>query len=104
MRKSRSVDLTLLLAVAPLVAGCGGPRCVDPDGARLEDQQCDPASPVYRPAARWVQGGRSGSGGAHGGWFGRGGSAGVGRGGSAGVARGGFGSTGAGHAGGHGGT
>lgn len=94
-RKSRLVDLTLLLAVAPLAAGCGGPRCVDPGGQRLEDQQCDPESPIYRSDARWVEGGRSGSGGAHGGVSGRGG--------SAGVARGGFGGTGAGHAGGHGG-
>ncbi|HET9553446.1 MAG TPA: hypothetical protein VFP50_10805 [Anaeromyxobacteraceae bacterium] len=103
MARARRLDLTLLLAVAPLVASCGGGaeerHCVGADGRYLEDRDCDPQSPTYRQSAHWVYVPHRyyGGAGTHAGGYVSATSPGRG---SSGVARGGFGSTGTAHAGG----
>ena len=111
-RKTRRLDLTLLLAVAPLVAGCDGPEerhCVDAEGVYRPDEEClAPASasgtwdqaPPRRVHWVYVPQHHYGGIGTHAGSYVH--STSPGRG-SAGVSRGGFGSTGAAHAAGHGG-
>ena len=106
-RARRNVELTLLLAVAPLVAACGGAEerhCVGSDGVYLGDACCDQRAACYAPGAHYVYV-------PHRYYTGAGSHAGAWRSatspsshGSGSVARGGFGSTGAGHGvGGHGG-
>ena len=104
-RARRNVELTLLLAVAPLVA-CGGAEerhCVGPDGVYLGDACCEERAPCYAPGAHYVYVPHRyyGGAGSHAGsWR----SATSPSRGAGSVARGGFGSTGAGHGvGGHGG-
>jgi hypothetical protein len=103
-RKTRHLDLTLLLLVAPLFAGCRGDgpedrHCVGPDGRYVDDWGCEPTHPQYVGGSHWVyvpRGHYSGVGTASG-RFGGATSPGSGH---ATVSRGGFGGTGAGHVGG----
>jgi hypothetical protein len=100
-RRTRHLDLTLLLAVAPFFAACDGREerhCVGPDGVYLPDPGCDPASPRWVGGSHWVYVPRSHfSGmGTHAGAFRGSTSPGSGH---AAVSRGGFGHTGAGHVG-----
>lgn len=101
-RKTRHLDLTLLLLVAPFFAGCddGGPEerhCVGPDAVYLEDGRCEPAGPGYVAGSHWVYVPRHyyGGVGASAGRFASATSPGSGH---ATVSRGGFGATGAAHA------
>lgn len=102
-RATRRLELSLLLAVAPLFAACTGPEerhCVGPDGVYLADACCDASAACHVPGTHYVYVPRRhyGGVGAHAGsWVSRTSpspsAAGV-------VSRGGFGHTGAGHAGG----
>jgi hypothetical protein len=95
-RASRHVELSLLLAVAPLFAACGPSSavCVGRDGAVLAEECCDPGAACHVDGAHRVYQRRSSGGGHASSWSG-----GSSRSGSSGAARGGFG----GHGGGHGG-
>jgi hypothetical protein len=101
-RKTRHLDLTLLLLVAPFFAACddGGPEerhCVGPDGIYLEDGRCETGNARYATGSHWIYvPGRHYSGvGTSAGHFIGATSPGSGH---AVVARGGFGATGAAHA------
>jgi hypothetical protein len=55
-RRSRRLELSLLLAVAPLV-GCDGPedrRCVGPDGVYLQDRCCEATAACHVPGSHYV--------------------------------------------------
>jgi len=101
-RKTRTPDLRLLLAVAPLFAACEdrGPEarhCVGPDGIYLEDERCEPAHPRFHSGAHYVHvpGSHYTGAGTHAGAFTHSTTPGSGH---AAVSRGGFGSTGSAHA------
>jgi hypothetical protein len=56
-RRSRHLQLSLLLAVAPLVGGCDGPedrRCVGPDGVYRQDPCCETAAACHVPGSHYV--------------------------------------------------
>ncbi len=58
-RRSRQLDLTLLLLVAPFFAACDrtGPeerRCVDGHGVYVDDERCDPQHGRYAPGSHYV--------------------------------------------------
>jgi hypothetical protein len=56
-RKSRHLELSLLLAVAPLVGGCEGAedrRCVGPDGVYLQDPCCEASAACHVPGSHYV--------------------------------------------------
>ena len=115
-RRSRRLDLTLLLAVAPLVGACDDApeerHCVGPNGIYVDPRQCEPTAVGYVGGTHWIYvphgyypgiGGNAGvfsSSTTRGGSssFVRGGSPGFSGGGSRSISRGGFGSIGAGHA------
>ena len=102
-RATRRLELSLLLAVAPLFAACGGTEerhCVGPDGVYLGDACCEARAACHVPGAHYVYVPRrhyAGAGAHAGSWVSHTSpsrsAAGV-------VSRGGFGHTGAGHAGG----
>lgn len=58
MRKSREVQLTILVSIALSVAGCHDERrdCVDPQGRIIPDGGCQTGS----PGAHYIYGGSSG--------------------------------------------
>ena len=100
-RARRPLRLSLLLAVAPLVAACEaeGRHCVGSDGVYLADDCCEARAACYVPGAHYVYVPHryySGTGSHAGTWASR---TSPSRG-FASIARGGFGSPGAGHAGG----
>jgi hypothetical protein len=100
-RSRRPLRLSLLLAVAPLVAACEaeGRHCVGQDGVYLADDCCEARAACYVPGAHYVYVPHryySGTGTHAGTWASR---TSPSRG-FASIARGGFGSHGAGHAGG----
>jgi hypothetical protein len=56
-RRPRRLELSLLLAVAPLVSGCDGPeerRCVGPDGVYRQDACCEPSAACHLPGSHYV--------------------------------------------------
>jgi hypothetical protein len=55
-RTRRHVELSLLLAVAPLVSACDGEgrHCVGPDGVYLADECCEVRAACHVPGAHYV--------------------------------------------------
>jgi hypothetical protein len=104
-RIGRHLELSLLLAVAPLLKACDGPEdrhCVGPDGVYLADECCDAHAACHVPGAHHVYVPRrhyTGSGTHAGAWSSRT-SPSRSSSGSHSITRGGFGHTGGGHAGG----
>jgi hypothetical protein len=104
IRITRRLELSLLLAVAPLLGACNGPEerhCVGPDGVYLADACCEERAACHVAGAHYVYVPRrhyTGAGTHAGVWRS---STSPSRGSSSGIARGGFGHTGgAGHVGG----
>jgi hypothetical protein len=103
-RITRQLELSLLLAVAPLLGACDGPEerhCVGPDGVYLADACCEERAACHVAGAHYVYVPRrhySGAGSHAGAWRS---STSPSRSFSSAISRGGFGHTGgAGHAGG----
>ena len=104
MSRTRRIELSLLLAVAPLLEACGDAEvrhCVGPDGVYRADECCEPRAACHVPGSHYVYVPAryyTGSGTHAGAW--RSATTPSSRGGSGSVARGGFGATGSAHSGG----